>query len=83
MVHQHFKLVSSFTVAENILLGIEPGKIGALNEKKENELVIQLAKKYNLPVDPTARIRDLPVGMQQRVEILKGARTQGKNIDLR
>jgi ABC-type uncharacterized transport system ATPase subunit len=71
MVHQHFKLVPSFTVAENIMLGMEPGPAGFLNRGRENELVDQLAKKYNLPVDPTVRIRDLPVGMQQRVEILK------------
>jgi simple sugar transport system ATP-binding protein len=71
MVHQHFKLVPSFTVAQNILLGMEPNKMGFLNQQKENELVDELAKKYNLPVDPTARISDLPVGMQQRVEILK------------
>jgi simple sugar transport system ATP-binding protein len=71
MVHQHFKLVSSFTVAQNILLGMEPNRAGFLNQQKENELVDELAKKYNLPVDPAARIRDLPVGMQQRVEILK------------
>ena len=71
MVHQHFKLVSSFTVAQNILLGMEPTQTGLLNQQKENELVEELAKKYNLPVDPAARSRDLPVGMQQRVEILK------------
>jgi general nucleoside transport system ATP-binding protein len=71
MVHQHFKLVPSFTVAQNILLGMEPGQAGFLNRQKENDLVEVLAKKYNLPVDPTARIWDLPVGMQQRVEILK------------
>jgi simple sugar transport system ATP-binding protein len=71
MVHQHFKLVPSFTVAQNILLGMEPTQTGLLNQQKENELVDELAKKYNLPVDPAARIRDLPVGMQQRVEILK------------
>jgi simple sugar transport system ATP-binding protein len=71
MVHQHFKLVPSFTVAQNILLGMEPNEGGFLNQQKENELVDVLAQKYNLPIDPTARIRDLPVGMQQRVEILK------------
>ena len=71
MVHQHFKLVPSFTVAQNILLGMEPNEAGFLNQQKENELVEALAQKYNLPIDPTARIRDLPVGMQQRVEILK------------
>ena len=71
MVHQHFKLVPSFTVAQNILLGMEPQQAGFIDEQKENELVDQLAKRYNLPVNPGARIRDLPVGMQQRVEILK------------
>jgi general nucleoside transport system ATP-binding protein len=71
MVHQHFKLIPSFTVAQNILLGMEPHQSGFLNQQKENELVEDLAKKYNLPVDPAAHIRDLPVGMQQRVEILK------------
>ena len=71
MVHQHFKLVASFTVAENILLGMEPQQAGFLDQQKENELVDQLAKRYNLPVNPAARIRDLPVSMQQRVEILK------------
>src|SRR5688500_5293439 len=71
MVHQHFKLVPSFTVAQNILLGMEPGQGGFLNQQKENKLVDELAKRFNLPVDPSARIWDLPVGMQQRVEILK------------
>ena len=81
MVHQHFKLISSFTVAQNILLGIEPE--GAfLNQQKENELVVELANKYNLPVDPAARIRDLPVGMQQRVEILKVLQRHAKILVL-
>src|SRR5215216_3831534 len=71
MVHQHFKLISSFTVAQNILLGMEPNQAGFLNQQTENKLVEELAKRYNLPVDPAAHIRDLPVGMQQRVEILK------------
>jgi len=82
MVHQHFKLVASFTVAQNILLGMEPNQAGFLNEQKENELVDELAKKYNLPVDPTARIRDLPVGMQQRVEILKVLQRNAKILVL-
>jgi general nucleoside transport system ATP-binding protein len=71
MVHQHFKLVPSFTVAQNILLGMEPNYLGVLNRKKENVLVAELAKGYGLPVDPAARVRDLSVGMQQRIEILK------------
>ena len=71
MVHQHFKLVPSFTVAQNIMLGIEPHKFGLLRQQDENKLVEDLAASFGLPVDPRARIRDLPVGMQQRVEILK------------
>ncbi len=82
MVHQHFKLVPSFTVAENILLGIEPSQVGFLNEQKENKLIEELAAKYNLPVDPTTRIRDLPVGMQQRVEILKVLQRHAKILIL-
>lgn len=71
MVHQHFKLVPSFTVAQNIMLGMEPNRFGFVNQQDENEIVRKLADNYGLPVDPTARVRDLPVGMQQRVEILK------------
>lgn len=82
MVHQHFKLVPSFTVAQNILLGMEPNAMGFLNQNKENELVNKLAEKYNLPVDPTERIRDLPVGMQQRVEILKVLQRNAKILIL-
>ena len=82
MVHQHFKLVPSFTVAENILLGMEPNQGGFLNQQKENRLVDELARKFNLPVDPTARIWDLPVSMQQRVEILKVLERKAKILIL-
>ena len=71
MVHQHFKLVPSFTVAQSIMLGIEPNRGGFLTPAEENRAVAELAERHGLPVDPKARIRDLPVGMQQRVEILK------------
>ncbi len=71
MVHQHFKLVPTFTVTQNILLGMEPQAAGFLNPGKEERLVRGLMDAYGLPVDPKARIDDLPVGMQQRVEILK------------
>jgi len=71
MVHQHFMLVPSFTVAQNIMLGMEPNKYGWLKQKEEIELVNKLAEKYGLPVDPKAKVGELPVGMQQRVEILK------------
>ena len=71
MVHQHFKLVPSFTVAQNILLGMEPSRFGLLRTGMENEMVRQLAEDFGLRVNPGDRVRDLPVGMQQRVEILK------------
>ena len=71
MVHQHFKLVPSFTVAENILLGSEPARLGLLQPKLEQAQVRELGEGYNLPVNPADRVGDLPVGMQQRVEILK------------
>ncbi len=71
MVHQHFKLVPSFTVAQNILLGLEPQRFGLLQPGKENEMVRRLAEDFGLRVNPADRVGDLPVGMQQRVEILK------------
>ncbi|NLK28287.1 MAG: ABC transporter ATP-binding protein [Clostridiales bacterium] len=71
MVHQHFKLVEIFTVLENIMLGVEPNKMGFLQKKIAREKVINLSKKYGLHVDPDAIIEKISVGMQQRVEILK------------
>lgn len=71
MVHQHFKLVPSFTVAQNVLLGAEPTRYGFVREGEENARVRILAEEFGLPVDPTARVGDLPVSLQQRVEILK------------
>ncbi|MBI9045071.1 MAG: ABC transporter ATP-binding protein [Anaerolineaceae bacterium] len=71
MVHQHFKLVPSFTIAQNIMLGMEPNTLGWLRQKDENDQVEKLANEFGLPVDPRAKVEDLPVGMQQRVEILK------------
>jgi simple sugar transport system ATP-binding protein len=71
MVHQHFKLVEIFTVLENIILGVEPNKMGFLQKQKAREKVVALSEKYGLKVDPDARIEDITVGMQQRVEILK------------
>lgn len=71
MVHQHFKLVEIFTVLENIILGVEPNKMGFLEKKEAREKVIDLSKKYGLQVDPDAIVEKISVGMQQRVEILK------------
>ncbi|WP_438444925.1 ABC transporter ATP-binding protein [Gorillibacterium sp. sgz5001074] len=71
MVHQHFKLVHPFTVAENIILGSEPKKGLAINIRQAAAEVQRLSELYGLKVDPYARIEDISVGMQQRVEILK------------
>lgn len=71
MVHQHFKLVEIFTVLQNIILGVEPNKMGFLEMKEAREKVVELSERYGLRVDPDAKIQDITVGMQQRVEILK------------
>ena len=71
MVHQHFKLVPKFTIAENIMLGIEPNQMGFINSGTEAEAVRKLSESFGLPVNPNLRVADISVGMQQRVEILK------------
>lgn len=71
MVHQHFKLVEVFTVLDNIILGSETIKKGFVDRKVAREKIINLSQKYGLAVDPDAKIEDITVGMQQRVEILK------------
>ena len=71
MVHQHFKLVECFTVLDNIILGVEPNKMGFLQKKEAREKVLALSEKYGLHIDPDAKIEDITVGMQQRTEILK------------
>ena len=71
MVHQHFMLVENFTVTENIILGSEPTKFGTINIKDAAKEIAALSKQYQLDVDPYAKIEEISVGMQQRVEILK------------
>ncbi|EKZ7092414.1 ATP-binding cassette domain-containing protein, partial [Listeria monocytogenes] len=71
MVHQHFMLVDKFTVAENIILGKEPSKLGVIEKKKAVEEIKEISDRYGLRVDPNAVVRDISIGMQQRVEILK------------
>lgn len=72
MVHQHFMLVPVFTVAENVVLGVEPtGALGKLNIDEARRMVREISDKYSLDLDPDAVIEDLPVGVQQRVEIVK------------
>lgn len=71
MVHQHFKLVPSLSVTENIFLGGEITRRGLIDRHAQVEKVKELSKKFGLEVDPAAKVRDLSVGIQQRVEILK------------
>jgi len=72
MVHQHFMLVPVFTVAENVILGEEPTKqLGWLDKRRARKAVREISTRYSLEVDPDATIEDLPVGIQQRVEIIK------------
>jgi len=71
MVHQHFMLVDTLTVAENVCLGREPGRFGAFDPARAEREVAELSARYGLPVDPRARVSTLSVGAQQRVEILK------------
>lgn len=72
MVHQHFKLVPVFTVAENVVLGHEPVRWGGfLDRRRSRREIKELSRSYGLEVDPDARVEDLPVGLAQRVEILK------------
>jgi simple sugar transport system ATP-binding protein len=74
MVHQHFMLVPVFTVAENIALGAEKtrgGPAGWLDQRRVRREVLEVSQRYGLPVDPDAVVENLPVGAQQRVEIVK------------
>jgi general nucleoside transport system ATP-binding protein len=82
MVHQHFMLVEVFTVAENLILGREDSTAGLLNMGQARHTVQQLSKRYGLDVDPGALIEDLPVGVQQRVEILKALANDAKYLIL-
>ena len=71
MVHQHFKLVECYTVLDNIILGVEPTRLGFLQKQQAREKVQSLSERYGLKVDLDAKVEDITVGMQQRTEILK------------
>jgi simple sugar transport system ATP-binding protein len=71
MVHQHFMLVPSLTVTENMILGIEPRRGLVFDQRKAEGLVREVVKRYNLPLDPKQRVRELTVGQKQKLEILK------------
>ena len=71
MVHQHFMLIQPFTVMENIVLGVEPTKGIVIDKNTARQKVLELSERYAMKIDPDAKIEDISVGMQQRVEILK------------
>lgn len=71
MVHQHFMLVDKFSIAENIMLGREEHNFGYIDKKTAENRITELSDQYGLKVDPTAIVRDVSVGMQQRAEIIK------------
>ena len=83
MVHQHFMLVPVFTVAENVVLGVEPTRhLGLLDHRRARREVLELSKRYGLAVDPDAYVEHLPVGIQQRVEIVKALLRQASVLIL-
>ncbi|MFV0441664.1 MAG: ATP-binding cassette domain-containing protein, partial [Lachnospirales bacterium] len=71
MVHQHFMLVPSLTVAENVVLGVEPKKGISYDSKKAIQMTEEIAKKYNLHIPATEKVENISVGLKQRVEIIK------------
>jgi simple sugar transport system ATP-binding protein len=74
MVHQHFMLVPVFTVTENVMLGAEQtrgGPVGVLDRRRARDRVVEISREYGFAMDPDAVVEDLPVGVQQRVEIIK------------
>lgn len=80
MVHQHFELVPSFSVAQNVLLGREPVRHGLYDDRAARALVADLAARSGLTIDVASRVGDLPVGAQQRVEILKALAAEARTL---
>ena len=82
MVHQHFMLIPVFTVAENIMLGHEPSKFGVINLAEARRRVREISDRFGFDLDPDALVEDLPVGLQQRVEIVKSLSRDAKVLVL-
>lgn len=83
MVHQHFMLIPVFTVAENVVLGHEPtGKLGSLDLNEARKIVKEISDRFGFDIDPDAKVQDLPVGSQQRVEIIKSLARDAKVLVL-
>ena len=71
MVHQHFMLVESLSITENVALGYEPSKLGFINKAEARKKVVEIMKLFDLNIDPNTRVADLNVGVKQKVEIIK------------
>jgi len=83
MVHQHFMLVPVFTVAENVMLGVERTSVlGLLNRRRARQDVLELSSKYGLAIDPDVLVENLPVGIQQRIEIVKALHREASIVIL-
>ncbi len=82
MVHQHFMLIPVFTVAENIMLGHEPTTAGVINLPEARRRVREISERFGFDIDPDALVEDLPVGAQQRVEIIKALSREAKVLVL-
>ncbi|MEO8528047.1 MAG: ATP-binding cassette domain-containing protein, partial [Pseudolysinimonas sp.] len=82
MVHQHFMLIPVFTVAENVILGHEPSRFGIINLDAARARVREISAQFGFDIDPDAKVEDLPVGVQQRVEIIKALSREAKVLVL-
>jgi len=82
MVHQHFMLIPVFTVAENVMLGHEPSRFGIIDLDAARARVREISSKFGFDIDPDAKVEDLPVGAQQRVEIVKALSREAKVLVL-
>jgi simple sugar transport system ATP-binding protein len=82
MVHQHFMLIPVFTVAENVMLGHEPSRFGIIDLDAARARVREISAQFGFDIDPDAKVEDLPVGIQQRVEIVKALSREAKILVL-
>ena len=82
MVHQHFMLIPVFTVAENVMLGHEPSRFGIIDLDTARAKVREISARFGFDIDPDAKVEDLPVGAQQRVEIVKALSREAKVLVL-
>lgn len=82
MVHQHFMLIPVFTVAENVMLGHEPARFGILDMDSARKRVREISERFGFDIDPDALVENLPVGVQQRVEIVKALSREAKVLVL-